>query len=147
MGVCPTAVVDLQTTPPVNVVEVGVAVGVNERVGTAVGVGVSETVGVAVGVAVGVLEQAESPPATTNAIAAKYIPRFTSDPFRSDFRIICYSHSIVPGGLLVMSSTTRFTSLTSLVILVEIRSNKSYGNRDQSAVMASSLETGRRTMG
>lgn len=82
IGVCPTAVVDLQTTPPVNVVDVGFAVGVRERVGTAVGVGVgvSETVGVGVvvGVADGVLEQAESPPATTSAIAAKYIPRFTS---------------------------------------------------------------------
>ena len=31
-----------------------------------------------------------------------------------------YSHSMVPGGLLVMSSVTRFTSRTSLVIRVEI---------------------------
>jgi len=31
-----------------------------------------------------------------------------------------YSHSMVPGGLLVTSRTTRLTSGTSLVILVEI---------------------------
>src|SRR5262249_61870894 len=58
-----------------------------------------------------------------------------------------YSHSIVPGGLLVTSSTTRLISGTSLVIRVEIRAISSYGSRDQSAVMASSLETGRSTIG
>ena len=36
-----------------------------------------------------------------------------------------YSHSMVPGGLLVTSSTTRLTSATSLVIRVEIRSSTS----------------------
>ena len=36
-----------------------------------------------------------------------------------------YSHSMVPGGLLVMSRTTRLTSRTSLVIRVEIRSSTS----------------------
>ncbi|MEY9862298.1 hypothetical protein ABH935_007943 [Catenulispora sp. GAS73] len=36
-----------------------------------------------------------------------------------------YSHSIVPGGLLVTSSTTRLTSATSLVIRVEIRASTS----------------------
>ncbi|MCP2272449.1 hypothetical protein LV75_004975 [Actinokineospora diospyrosa] len=36
-----------------------------------------------------------------------------------------YSHSMVPGGLLVTSSTTRFTSATSFVIRVEIRSSTS----------------------
>lgn len=36
-----------------------------------------------------------------------------------------YSHSMVPGGLLVTSSTTRFTSGTSLVIRVEICSSTS----------------------
>jgi hypothetical protein len=60
---------------------------------------------------------------------------------------VAHSHSIVPGGLLVMSSTTRFTSLTSLVIRVEIFSSTSYGSRLQSAVIASSLETGRSTIG
>ena len=33
-----------------------------------------------------------------------------------------YSHSMVPGGLLVMSSTTRLTSATSFVMRVEMRS-------------------------
>ena len=37
----------------------------------------------------------------------------------------CYSHSMVPGGLLVMSSTTRLTSDTSLVMRVEMRSSTS----------------------
>ena len=36
-----------------------------------------------------------------------------------------YSHSIVPGGLLVTSSTTRLTSSTSLVIRVEILASTS----------------------
>ena len=36
-----------------------------------------------------------------------------------------YSHSIVPGGLLVTSRTTRLTSRTSLVIRVEIRDSRS----------------------
>jgi len=58
-----------------------------------------------------------------------------------------YSHSMVPGGLLVTSSTTRLTSGTSLVIRVEIRASTSYGTRVQSAVIASSEETGRTTIG
>jgi len=91
IGVCPTAVVGLQTTPPVNLVDVGFAVGVSERVGTADGDGVSETVGAGVGVDVGaavsVREHADSPTAKTSAIAEKYIPRFTSKPFRSDFEL------------------------------------------------------------
>ena len=58
-----------------------------------------------------------------------------------------YSHSMVPGGLLVQSRTTRLTSLTSLVMRVEIRARTSYGMRVQSAVMASSEDTGRSTMG
>jgi hypothetical protein len=29
--------------------------------------------------------------------------------FANDFPLVCYSHSIVPGGLLVMSNTQRFT--------------------------------------
>lgn len=36
-----------------------------------------------------------------------------------------HSHSMVPGGLLVTSSTTRLTSATSLVTRVEIRSSTS----------------------
>ena len=58
-----------------------------------------------------------------------------------------HSHSMVPGGLLVTSSTTRLTSGTSPVIRLEILASRSYGSRDQSAVIASSLDTGRRTIG
>ena len=58
-----------------------------------------------------------------------------------------HSHSIVAGGLLEMSSTTRLTSSTSLVMRVEIRSSTSVGRRAQSAVMASSLVIGRSTIG
>src|SRR5690348_12987025 len=58
-----------------------------------------------------------------------------------------YSHSMVAGGLLVTSSTTRLTSGTSLVIRVEIRASTSSGSRAQSAVIASSLVTGRSTTG
>ena len=36
-----------------------------------------------------------------------------------------YSHSIVPGGLLVISRVTRFTSRTSLVMRVEILASTS----------------------
>ena len=54
-----------------------------------------------------------------------------------------YSHSIVPGGLLVMSSTTRLTSRISLIIREAMRSSRSYGSRAQSAVMASSDVTAR----
>ena len=61
--------------------------------------------------------------------------------------LVAYSHSIVPGGLLVTSSTTRLTSGTSLVIRVEILARTSYGTRVQSAVIASSEETGRNTIG
>lgn len=58
-----------------------------------------------------------------------------------------YSHSIVPGGLLVTSRTTRLTSDTSFVIRFEIFASVSYGIRVQSAVMASSDDTGRSTIG
>ena len=84
IGLCPTAVVDLQVIPPINLVDVGTTDGVAETVG--VGVGVFETVGVDVGVdacfRVGVFEQAERLP-TSSATIAKYIPRFTSRPFPS----------------------------------------------------------------
>ncbi len=54
-----------------------------------------------------------------------------------------YSHSMVPGGLLVMSKTTRLTPGTSLTIRFEIRASTSCGSRAQSAVMASSDVTTR----
>ena len=40
-------------------------------------------------------------------------------------RLAAHSHSMVPGGLLVMSSATRLTSRTSLVIRVEILASTS----------------------
>jgi len=58
-----------------------------------------------------------------------------------------YSHSMVPGGLLVMSRATRLTPGTSLVIRVEIVASTSYCTRTQSAVIASSEDTGRSTTG
>ena len=58
-----------------------------------------------------------------------------------------HSHSIVPGGFDVTSSTTRLTSRTSFVMRFEIFASTSYGRRVQSAVMASSEDTGRSTIG
>ena len=46
-------------------------------------------------------------------------------PTRTRRRTPDHSHSMVPGGLLVTSSTTRLTSGTSLVIRVEMRSSTS----------------------
>ena len=47
-------------------------------------------------------------------------------PFRSvEDRGLFYSHSMVPGGLLVTSRVTRLTSGTSLVIRVEILASRS----------------------
>ena len=58
-----------------------------------------------------------------------------------------YSHSIVAGGFDEMSSATRFTPGTSLMMRFEIRSRSSYGRRAQSAVIASSEVTARITIG
>ena len=63
------------------------------------------------------------------------------------FTALNYSHSIVPGGLLVISKTTLLTPSTSLTIRLEIFSKTAYGKRDQSAVIPSSLETQRTTIG
>ena len=65
----------------------------------------------------------------------------------AETRVWAYSHSMVPGGFEVTSSTTRLTSGTWLVILFEMRASTSYGTRVQSAVIASSEETGRSTIG
>src|ERR1700724_3508542 len=56
-----------------------------------------------------------------------------------------YSHSIVAGGLLLTSRTTRLMPRTSLVIRLEIFATRSHGRRAQSAVMPSRLSTARRT--
>src|SRR5437762_1485148 len=57
-----------------------------------------------------------------------------------------HSHSIVPGGLLVISKQTRFTPLTSLMMRLESFSIRSYGSFTQSAVMPSCDSTARMAM-
>ena len=52
-----------------------------------------------------------------------------------------HSHSMVDGGLLLMSYTTRFTPWTSLTMRREIAPRTSYGTFAQSAVIPSSLVT------
>src|SRR5262245_52311513 len=59
---------------------------------------------------------------------------------------IVYSHSIVPGGLLVMSNTQRFTPLTSLTIRLASFSSRSNGSFTQSAVIPSCDSTARMAM-
>ncbi len=66
---------------------------------------------------------------------------------RSPDFLACHSHSIVEGGLELMSSATRFTPGISLMIRLEIVSSRSYGRRAQSAVIASSEVTARITIG
>jgi hypothetical protein len=70
--------------------------------------------------------------------------RHIADPVRA---LPPHSHSIVAGGLLVMSSTTRLICGTSLVSRVEIVASTESGSLAQSAVMASSLVTGLSTTG
>jgi hypothetical protein len=48
-----------------------------------------------------------------------------------------YSHSIVAGGLELMSYTTRLMPRISLMMRFETRARKSFGSRAQSAVIAS----------
>jgi ethanolamine utilization protein EutQ len=69
--------------------------------------------------------------------------RSTATGARAENRELAYSHSIVPGGLEVMSYTTRFTPFTSFTIREEIVFNTSCGSATQSAVMPSSELTAR----
>jgi len=55
-----------------------------------------------------------------------------------------HSHSIVPGGLLVTSYTTRFTPFTSLMIRVAARPKKPMSKGKKSAVMPSLDVTARK---
>ena len=57
-----------------------------------------------------------------------------------------HSHSMVAGGLEVMSYTTRFTPETTFTMRLEMRASTSKGMRAQSAVIASSLVTARIAM-
>src|SRR5215207_10057455 len=54
-----------------------------------------------------------------------------------------HSHSIVAGGLLVISYTTRLIPSTSFTIRLEILASRSCGRRAQSAVIKSSVVTAR----
>lgn len=72
---------------------------------------------------------------------------FSCEEYR---RLLCfspakmgYSHSIVAGGLLVISYTTRLIPATSLTMRFEILASRSCGRRVQSAVMKSSVDTAR----
>src|SRR5690606_29673541 len=71
----------------------------------------------------------------------------SDDPsrFRSWLRGAHHSHSIVPGGLEVMSYVTRLIPFTSFTIRFAERSSTSYGSRAQSAVIPSTLVTARNT--
>src|SRR5215217_2368768 len=62
-------------------------------------------------------------------------------------KCLLHSHSMVPGGLLVMSNATRLTPGTSLMMRLLTFSSRSYGRRAQSAVIASSEVTARITIG
>ncbi len=71
----------------------------------------------------------------------------TRKHFSGNLRAFCYySHSMVAGGLEVMSYTMRLACFTSLTMRVLIFSRTSYGMRAQSAVMASTLVTARRAI-
>jgi len=93
---------------------------------------------------------------TTLLTIAKLVPHTTHMPTRlrsarSDLddvesplrNFVPYSHSIVDGGLEVMSYTTLLIPGTSETILLEIASSASWGRRAHSAVIASSLVTAR----
>ena len=54
-----------------------------------------------------------------------------------------YSHSIVAGGLFVISYTTLVTPSTSFVILLETLSSKLHGGFEKFAVIPSTLSTTR----
>src|SRR5436190_22774202 len=61
----------------------------------------------------------------------------------SAFSIDTYSHSMVEGGLLLMSYTTRLMPFTSLTMRDEMQASSSCGRRAQSAVIPSLLSTAR----
>src|SRR5215218_6164650 len=70
-------------------------------------------------------------------------PRAHDDAEHDHVQGAHHSHSIVPGGLDVMSRTTRLTSRISPIMREAICSSRSYGSRAQSAVIASSEVTAR----
>jgi hypothetical protein len=58
--------------------------------------------------------------------------------------VVSYSHSMVAGGLLLISYTTRLIPFTLFMISFEISARKVYGKCAQSAVMPSTEVTARR---
>ena len=95
-------------------------------------------------------DRRSTPPPPTDqrsALATAFQAHPASPPLPSDRGGVVYSHSMVPGGLDVTSSTTRLTPGTSAMMRFESCSTSSYGRRAQSAVIASSLVTARMTIG
>lgn len=72
--------------------------------------------------------------------------RFTFGKPQARPRPALHSHSMVPGGLLVISNTQRFTPFTSLMMRLASFSSRSYGSFTQSAVMPSCDSTARMAM-
>ena len=68
---------------------------------------------------------ASAPSPTAVAVARDLAMKPRSPRAIPQVRERAYSHSMVPGGLLVTSSTTRLTSATSPVIRVEILASRS----------------------
>ena len=66
-----------------------------------------------------------APPETRKPQKPSRVKVQLSGEFESCQTQVAHSHSMVPGGLDVMSSVTRLTSRTSLVIRVEMRSRRS----------------------
>src|SRR4051812_43612332 len=69
--------------------------------------------------------------------------RFLDGACQSRHSFMRYSHSIVPGGLLVMSYVTRFTPRTSFTMRPATRVRNAMSNGYTSAVMPSVLVTAR----
>jgi hypothetical protein len=69
-----------------------------------------------------------------------------SDQLNARTNQVSHSHSIVAGGLVEMSYTTRFTPFTLLMISLLTSARNSWGRRLHSAVMPSVEFTARRAM-
>lgn len=86
-------------------------------------------------------------PKAMNAISKRLCGYQYPGVIRTDRTGVGYSHSMVAGGLELISYTTRLMPCTSFVILLLTFWRRSYGRRAQSAVIASSLTTARRMIG
>src|SRR3989304_3949195 len=83
---------------------------------------------------------------STAAKLPNFFVTFWSSIMRLDwmYGLLRYSHSMVAGGLELMSYTTRLIPLSSLMILLEAATRTSCGIFAQSAVIPSTLVTARR---